>query len=559
MLGYYSLARRRSSNNNSSQNNPASPSLPLNSSSIYESDPPIHSSPSSKIPTSPPADRQLASDNLGSPFSITNPIYPFQPQHSSNSKSSLPTLSEHGDSHRDRGDMLTSGGSRAPLLARDFGMSGSSRQVQDASGISGSDGNHKDEEHTTSDSFSLLPGDDTSLPKSSVDLPSQRELHSKSSNLADDPNLLPPISVHDKYVSNHIQPLSSPSTLEARPSMTRATSAPGHPSHSATSPPSDTKGLLPSAIPSGESASNVQSAQESNQPIYEIFNANLSKDGISMSKNLRGYLEIVLKGQEQLGKMHLGLEGLGMGENGIWQVDREDNKGEGEVKSKIEERQKGIEDIMQRLGEISDTLRNYHQLGTPKLTFPRQLPINPKSPRTPSTTNLGRATTIAGSHPTQSQNKSPSPTTELHQTRNKPRAPSLVRSNTGPGELSPRSLMKDKARPRSPLINTFTNMDASSSDELVDERRKENSNLSPERLDDKSPTRAFPVSPPYKGGMKVPFLDMNRLEEANGHQHIHGEEDRTHHWFGESPDSKSSKRERKITDSPVEMTFKSRF
>ncbi|WWD10369.1 hypothetical protein V865_008504 [Kwoniella europaea PYCC6329] len=566
MLGYYSLSRRRSSQNNSN-NNPPSPSPPVNSSSIHESD--YLRSPTSPtsltIPSSPPADRQLASDSLGSPFSITNPIYPFQPHQSSRSKHSLPALSEGDHEHGDNDmNLMNSGGSRVPLLARDFGMSGSSKRV------TGTDHAEDEGVTTTSDSFSLLPGDDTSLPKSSVDLPSQR---GRERDVIHDPHLIPPVSIHDKYVSNHIQPLTSPSTLEARPSMTRSTSAPGHPHHShsqsATSPPTDSNGLLPSAIPSGDSNTTVTGVQQGNQPIYEIFNANLLKDGLDMSKNLRGYLEVVLKGQEQLSKMHLQLEGLGMGENGIWQVDKDDNvdgdgkKDEKKVKSKIEERQKGVEDIMHRLSEISDTLRNYHQLGTPKLTFPRQHPQPPatqKSPRTPSTNNLGRATTVAGSNPSHNislnQAKQPSPPTGNQ--RNKPRAPSLVRSNTATGELSPRSLMKDKARPRSPLINTFTTMDSSSEDNSTFEKsHKKNSDLPPEKLDNSSSNdRPFPISPPYKGGMKVPYLDMNKLEGEQTNEH-----DGTTHWFGDSPDSKNGgvKRERKITDSPIEMTFRSRF
>ncbi|OCF55193.1 hypothetical protein L486_07306 [Kwoniella mangroviensis CBS 10435] len=566
MLGYYSLSRRRSSQNNNN-NNPPSPSLPLNSSSIHESD---HlrspTSPTSlKIPSSPPAERQLASDSLGSPFSITNPIYPFQPDQSSRSKHSLPALSEGDHDHGDTDmNLMNSGGSRAPLLARDFGMSGSSKRV------TGTDHAGDEGVTTTSDSFSLLPGDDTSLPKSSIDLSSHKE---RERDVIHDPNLIPPVSIHDKYVSKHIQPLTSPSTLEARPSMTRSTSAPGHPHHShsqsATSPPTDSKGLLPSAIPSEDSTTNAAGGQQGNQPIYEIFNANLSKDGMEMSKNLRGYLEVVLKGQEQLSKMHLQLEGSGMGANGIWQVDKDDNvdgdgkKDEKEVKSKIEERQKGVEDIMHRLFEISDTLRNYHQLGTPKLGFPRQHPHPPpaqKSPCTPSTSNLGRATTVAGSSPSHNiglnEAKQPSPPTGNQ--RNKPRAPSLVRSNTATGELSPRSLMKDKARPRSPLINTFTTMDSSSEDKNTFEKSpKKNSDLPPEKLDNSSSNDIpFPISPPYEGGMKVPYLDMNKVEDQQTNEH-----DGMTHWFGDSPDSKNGggKRERKITDSPIEMTFRSRF
>ncbi|WWC69657.1 uncharacterized protein I206_103600 [Kwoniella pini CBS 10737] len=547
MLGYYSLSRRRSAQ----KNDPPSPGLPLYSSSINESE--LPTSPKalklSASPTSPVAENRITEDGLGSPFSITGPAYPLQSDSNNRpkSKNSLPTLSEHERTE----NMLHSGGSKVPLISKDFGMKESPKNV------------NMQEENTkesiTSDSFSLLPGDDNSLPKSAIDLPSQGDKESarKISNIFDDPKLLPPPSIHDQYVSKHIKPIAPPDlsspTLESRPSLNRSTSAPGHPNHSATSPPNQT-GLLPSAIPS-ETSEN-QKNDDANQPIYEIFNANLSTDGLEMSKKLRGYLDLVLKGQEQVGRMHLSLEGLGMGSRGIWEVgkDNENDKNEEDVKGKIEERQKGIEDIMQRLGEISDTLRNYHQLGTPKLTFPRrntkpQSPLSAENanriPRTPNANALGRSTTIAGGTTSPELSKN-----------NRTRAPTLVRSNTAVGDLSPNSIKQQKEKARSPLINTFTQFTSSDDDITVN---KKNTDLPPLPLPHDQVN--FPTSPPYTGGRKIPFLDMDRIHDQ--HPRAEDAEGETptshHHWFGESPDSKTGKRERKITDSPIEMTFKSRF
>ncbi|WWC85274.1 uncharacterized protein L201_000136 [Kwoniella dendrophila CBS 6074] len=600
MLGYYSLSRRRSS-----QKDPPSPSLPLYSSSLNEP----RSPPSPKqltIPTSPSAEKQLTSDDLGSPFSITNPIYPFQPDHHSSSSqhsrnhydtttrsiTSLPTLSEDSihnqkDRNRDRDDILNSVGSNAPLLARDFGMSGASRQIYNNNNKTKS----KSREHAneieeedrngiqsiTSDSFDLLPGDDSSLPKSAIDLPSQRErtLSKNSSNIFDDPTLIPPKSIHDEYVSKHIQPITLDNSerdkppLQTRPSLNRSTSAPGHPSQSknTTSPPSNNTGLLPSAvvIPSSGSPVNdpISSNEHNKQPIYEIYNANLSTEGLDMSKKLRNYLEVVLKGQDQVGKMHLNLEGIGMGEKGIWQVGDKDENHESNIeesKNKIEERQKGVEDIMQTLGDISDTLRNYHQLGTPKLVFSRQQSNTKgtgKAPRTPTTTNtsnLGRATTISGSPPSPEISKNGN---------QRQRAPTLMRSNTAVGDLSPNSIKTDKLRPRSPLMKSFTKFTSSSDDdEQHHQSQPKKISDSPEQ-DINEPSIPFP----YKPSKKLPYLDMDKLENGNTKNHNHASENENdhhsshHHWFGQgnSPDNKSGKRERKITDSPVEMNFSSRW
>ncbi|OCF72078.1 hypothetical protein I204_07342 [Kwoniella mangroviensis CBS 8886] len=101
-------------------------------------------------------------------------------------------------------------------------------------------------------------------------------------------------------------------------------------------------------------------------------------------------------------------------------------------------------------------------------------------------------------------------------------------------------------------------MDSSSEDNNTFEKSpKKNSDLPPEKLDNSSSNDIpFPISPPYEGGMKVPYLDMNKVEDQQTNEH-----DGMTHWFGDSPDSKNGggKRERKITDSPIEMTFRFRF
>ncbi|WRT66929.1 uncharacterized protein IL334_003894 [Kwoniella shivajii] len=556
MLGYYALSSRRKSSSHKDGSNPPSPNLPLRSTTNRSGSPISPASPSSPS-------KKTSTDNLGSPFSITNPIYPYQPNNHHTRQGSAYGLSENDH------DMMTSGGSRSLLVARDFGLPGSAKQIDESTrkgkGKSkfareypmGNDEEQKELSNISSESFNLLPGDDDSLPKSPIDLPAKRReslphthlnANSKSRiNAFDDPSLIPPSSIHDKYVSKHILPIttaSSPTSENTRPTFARSSSAPGQ--HSTA--------LLPSAIPSSTSTAG-EKKEESNQPIFEIFNANLSTSGLDMSKKLRGYLEIVLKGQDEVGKMHLNLEGLGMGERNIWEVDthKTEPKDGKDVKSQVEEREKGIEEIMKRLDTISDTLRNYHKLGTPKLTFPRhqthaQIPTqtsashpsdsqeDPRTPTTPSS-GLGRSATVA--NPSSPEN-----------TSHRQRAPTMVRSNTVTGDLSPISIIKDRPTPISPLVNTIR---PSPDDEDV----RKGSDLPPERLDDvPSP------SPPYQGGKRVPLnLDIDEASSLGfaGHMHDHDHLNHRHHWFGESPENKSGKRERKITDSPVEMNFKARW
>ncbi|WVQ98518.1 hypothetical protein IAU59_005644 [Kwoniella sp. CBS 9459] len=562
MFSYYAgLSRRRSSHSQ----NATSPPLPY-ASTINES--PLASPNLLPAPASPSANKQIsaASGALGSPFSVSHDPITASPNHVLDHQPSLPALTEDtrdsdvGNDESRGHERMTSGGSRAPLVARDFGMFGSESKVApDSKGKINKNKYGRNKEDTTngkaatsnsSESFMILPGDETSLPRSSMDAsrPAQSSHHKRPNRQLDDPSLIPPPSVHDSYVSRYVEPLvppllpsgQSPETL--RPGLNRSTSAPGHP---------HAPSLLPSAIPlpPAGGGGSAEREQDTNQPIFKIFDAQLSEDGANMSKKLRGYLEVVLKGQEEVGRMHLELEGLGLGEKGKnWYGTA------GMKEEAAEKREKGVDEIMRRLDEISDTLRNYHQLGTPKLSFPRQTqpvptPSTPSnaqrektrtqsavSPNEASPTDLARARTVAG----------PTSPDAHRNANNRPRAPTLVRSNTAVGQVSPPAAGKERITPRSPLVNTFRPPSRSSSEEGDRNHgmKKTNSDLPPEKLDDSIP---FPDSSPEQTKVK-PFFDPD-YNKHSGQGWLEDVLDRRGHGEGAG----AGKNERKITDSPVEM------
>jgi len=189
------------------------------------------------------------------------------------------------------------GGSRAPLVARDFahqseGEGSSSRSIR---------------LHQASQ-FPSIPTL-TSPPS-----PKSKPI---------DPLLIPPPSVHDAYLSNLIVPLNPD-----RPPIVRANSAPGSGAPHTS--------LLPSAIPG--------TASDEGKPIFEIFNAELNTPAEEMVKVLKEHLEGVLKMQEEIGRMHLGLEKLDL----TGEVPEEENV-EVDGADGLGKREKAVDDIMERV------------------------------------------------------------------------------------------------------------------------------------------------------------------------------------------------------------------
>lgn len=107
-----------------------------------------------------------------------------------------------------------------------------------------------------------------------------------------------------------------------------------------------------------------------------------------MVSRLKGHLDAVLQMQEQVGKMHLSLEGLGpLRHPSDSSTDTSKGKDERSEET-LHQRELGVEEIMSKvsemrvsfvvepptndqLGDLSSQLRSYHSVGTPKLSFPR--------------------------------------------------------------------------------------------------------------------------------------------------------------------------------------------
>ena len=155
---------------------------------------------------------------------------------------------------------------------------------------------------------------------SSRSMTPRRRAESPVDEEGDGERFIPPESVHDKYLSKYIQPLgpintninsnSNNNNNDARPTPLRSTSTPA----SNPIPTSQAMGSKASAIPLrglGLTANEVPGGgKEGHRPIFEIFNAELSEGSEGMVKALKWHLDSVLRVQKEIGRMHLGLEGL---------------------------------------------------------------------------------------------------------------------------------------------------------------------------------------------------------------------------------------------------------
>jgi hypothetical protein len=237
--------------------------------------------------------------------------------------------------------------STAELIARDYARGGTTIDVE-----SGSDG-----EGTSFKTNTITP---RRMNDSVVD-----------DDKIEEGDFIPPPSVHDEYLSTYIHPLQHPITsipkdggVGGRPSALRSTSTPAN-------------GLVTSPLTLGSKASvgplrglglgqpHDVAIREDGKPIFEIFNAELSEGSEGMAKALKGHLEDVLRVQEEIGRMHLALEGLGDGRrpsgSGLEGNKRESGSA-GSPKSPkkengkdvgqedvLEKREKGVNELMERV------------------------------------------------------------------------------------------------------------------------------------------------------------------------------------------------------------------
>jgi hypothetical protein len=90
------------------------------------------------------------------------------------------------------------------------------------------------------------------------------------------------------------------------------------------------------------------------RPIFEIFNAEVSEGSDGMVRALKGHLEDVLKVQEEIGRMHLDLEGLGGTEErrGTAKSQSQSPKGNEGDEDSLKRREKGVDELMERVSHF---------------------------------------------------------------------------------------------------------------------------------------------------------------------------------------------------------------
>ncbi|CAD6577717.1 MAG: hypothetical protein TREMPRED_002026 [Tremellales sp. Tagirdzhanova-0007] len=273
-----------------------------------------HPTPSG-TPTSSPYSPSLPGPPLApiTPTKISEVDSPRTPPH----LAPLDRVDEH--------PLTASGGSRAPLVAIDFAQRDPKSYPLGETGL--------DEEGNEASSSSFVALDVHTSPLT-TSVPSIQSLAEKDKKTID-PSLIPPPSVHDAYLSDFITPIT-PTPFTDRPNIVRASSAPGVP-HSE---------LLPSALPE-------QGHEGDGKPIFEIFDAELNTSAEDMVKVLKGHLEGVLKMQDEIGRMHLGLEGLNLTGDAP-----ESSTGTGDPNDGLSKREKGVDEIMERTLVVSSTLQS---------------------------------------------------------------------------------------------------------------------------------------------------------------------------------------------------------
>lgn len=282
----------------------------------------------SDLPHSP----QSPGFTANSPFSPeAGPSSPRTPTH----QISLSRVDENSSHH----ERQTTGGSRAPLVSRDYAFGGKKSRYTTNKAVS-----EDEEPRNDTGSFVILTDDKSS------ELETPHILSPPPSRKPPPPKLIPPESVHDVYLSSYFNPINPAPTepnSPARPEpLVRASSAPGKQTL-------DSANLLPSPLnqspdplakpPQNGAASKLKGSELEGKPIFEIFDAELTDDGEGLARALKGHLEGVLKVQEEVGRMHLALEGMGLEDGLIGEVR------EGEEADPMRRREQGVDEIMKRV------------------------------------------------------------------------------------------------------------------------------------------------------------------------------------------------------------------
>ena len=84
--------------------------------------------------------------------------------------------------------------------------------------------------------------------------------------------------------------------------------------------------------------------------MFDVLDGELTESAETMAKALREHLEDVLEAQDEVGRMHLDLEKLALGEK-MWERQDEEKQESGE--EILAKREKGVEEIMKKVSCVS--------------------------------------------------------------------------------------------------------------------------------------------------------------------------------------------------------------
>ncbi|GMK55451.1 hypothetical protein CspeluHIS016_0205070 [Cutaneotrichosporon spelunceum] len=206
------------------------------------------------------------------------------------------------------------------------------------------------------DISAALPGEIVALPESSHITPTESPA---------------PPSAHDVVVNN----------LLKRPIIHRSNSTPVPAPASGLDIPRRLSGTL---TPNEPDRVHVQAPTEAvrESSLSALLRGPLDASGGGVTRALGSHIEAVLSAQEEIGRAHLALEGIGalkparldlvnsppeQGQAAAERAAEDDDPDEADLLR----RQQGVEELMAKLSELAASIKSYHDIGTPALIFPQ--------------------------------------------------------------------------------------------------------------------------------------------------------------------------------------------
>ncbi|WOO81485.1 uncharacterized protein LOC62_03G005007 [Vanrija pseudolonga] len=162
-------------------------------------------------------------------------------------------------------------------------------------------------------------------------------------------------------------PSGLPPTLPPNPANIASHEAPDSPAPASAHDAIVSRLLVRPAMPARSASAPTAAETPMGRSVAELMDAPLEPSGARVTNALNSHISAVLAAQEEIGRAHLALEGIG-----------DPFEDRAESARQLAAREAGVDAIMARLAELSQTLKSYHDLGTPVFAFA------PAAPRTPT-------------------------------------------------------------------------------------------------------------------------------------------------------------------------------